>query len=105
MDKRYVLKIVNRAVITLGHTHVIAYKHPTLRLRFGAAHRSSHSPRFAQYAAQHTILTFRLDWEETELWESPPFRAQVTFGPDEQGQFELRLLDKDDLSGLQERRT
>jgi hypothetical protein len=103
MDKRYVFKIVNgRSIMALGHVHFIAYKHPTLMLRFGAAHRSN-VPRFAKHAEHGTILTYRLDWEENELWESPSFRARVTFGPDEQGQFELTLLDTVDLSGLQER--
>jgi hypothetical protein len=101
MDRKYVLRILGNGMkITVGDTHFIAFRAPTLMLRLGAAHRSQ-IPLLAQHAAQHTILTFRLDWEETELWESPPFGARVTWGPDEQGQFELTLVEKVDLSGLQ----
>jgi hypothetical protein len=75
MDKRYVFKIVNgRSIMTLGHVHFIAYKHPTLMLRFGAADRSN-IPRFAKQAQHGTILIYRLDWEENELWESLSFGA------------------------------
>jgi hypothetical protein len=85
--------------ITIGHVHFIAYKHPILMLRWFPTERSL-IPLFRQHAALGTVLEYKLDWEGNQLWEWPKFRAQVSHGPDEQGQFELKVLDDVDLSCL-----
>jgi len=96
MQFRYKLRSMGNK---FGDVHFIAYNHPIVMLRWGAAHRNQ-IPLFRQHAAAGTILPFQLAWEGNVLWDSPVFRAQITHAPDEQGQFELTVLDNVDLSGL-----